>query len=88
MRCETPLAGFMETVSPGDPHSWETEMAWIKEHHPQRLTDLTFDIAANGIQTPILIGTDFRCWDGHHRVTAAFDLGLENIPITYAKETP
>lgn len=87
-RCETPLAEFMEAISPGDPHSWDAEMAWIKDHHLQRLADLTFSIATFGIRVPILVGTDFRCWDGHHRVTAAYDLGLETIPVTLASDSP
>src|SRR5690606_22968569 len=43
-------------------------------------------IREEGIREPILLGTDGRVWDGHHRITVAMHLGLESVPVEFAGE--
>src|SRR5690606_24415273 len=43
-------------------------------------------IREEGIREPILLGTDGRVWDGHHRITVAMHLGLESVPVEFASE--
>lgn len=83
---EMPLKQFLTTVKPGDEWGWETEIELLRRNHSERIDALVLDIFSRGIQEPILIGTDSRCWDGHHRVTAAYILGLPSIPIIYAQK--
>lgn len=33
---------------------------------------------------PILLGTDGRVWDGHHRLCVADMLGLDAVPCEFA----
>jgi ParB-like chromosome segregation protein Spo0J len=40
-------------------------------------------IEKTGIREPILLGNDGRVWDGHHRITAAHQLGIEEVPIKH-----
>lgn len=79
-----PLATFLVTVNPGDLHTWADEARHLTTRHGEYLHQLTEDIRTNGIRQPVLIGTDGRCWDGHHRVIAAARLGHTTIPVTYA----
>lgn len=37
--------------------------------------------AQGRIDQPILLGSDGRIWDGHHRITAARRLGFDAIPV-------
>lgn len=83
---EMPLDKFLTTVKPGDEWGWGIEIALLIRNHSERVEALVRDISRQGIHTPILIGTDGRCWDGHHRITAAFLLGLQTIPVTYAEQ--
>lgn len=38
-------------------------------------------LAEHGITEPVLLGSDGRVWDGHHRIVAARRLGIEVIPV-------
>ena len=57
--------------SQGDDWTWADEAAWVIRNHADKLAALVEDVAANGIQEPVLLGTDGRIWDGHHRILAA-----------------
>ncbi|WP_323986217.1 ParB N-terminal domain-containing protein [Microbacterium plantarum] len=72
---------LLRSYRDGDEHGWETEFAWLEEHHPQKIAELMDDIHAVGIQEPILLGSDGRIWDGHHRIYAAHRLGLKRVPV-------
>jgi hypothetical protein len=77
-----PLARILTAVTPGSGDwTWPEEMADLANRHPQRLADLQADLAANGITTPVHIGSDGRLWDGHHRITVAHRLGIGYIPV-------
>lgn len=43
-------------------------------------------IRDEGIREPILLGTDGRVWDGHHRIIIAMHLGLDSVPVEFAGE--
>lgn len=74
-------------VGSGD-WTWAEELIVLRgtPDHGSRTNALIEDIKERGIQTPILLGTDGRVWDGHHRVIAAMILGLENVPVEFAWE--
>lgn len=41
----------------------------------------TYLKAQGRVEQPILLGSDGRIWDGHHRLVAARRLGFEIIPV-------
>lgn len=43
-------------------------------------------IREEGIREPILLGTDGRVWDGHHRIVIAMHLGMDSVPVEFAGE--
>jgi ParB-like chromosome segregation protein Spo0J len=45
------------------------------------MASLVADISANGVREPILLGDDGRVWDGHHRICAAIELNLTELPV-------
>lgn len=81
------LAQLLDSYTPGDPHSWADEFAWLKENHKGKLALLTLSIIAHGIIDPILLGTDGRIWDGHHRLYVAHRLDIERVPVVHADKT-
>ena len=79
------LTDLMRDYTPGDGHSWDDEMQWIRTNHDAYFTRLETNIGILGIREPILLGDDGRVWDGHHRITAAHQLGLTEVPVEHAK---
>lgn len=78
------LATLMRDFTNGDDTSWPDEIAWIKANHPRRLARITHEIQ-NGFLPPIrLCFNEHRVIDGHHRITAALDLGLDTISVADA----
>lgn len=76
------------TVGSGD-WAWQDEYDKLYERDYQR--QLTEKIRVNGITEPILLGSDGRVWDGHHRICAAMHLGLDTVPVEFctpARVTP
>ena len=76
------LVDLMRDYRDGEEHGWFTEFEWLRANDAEHLNALRADIAANGIRVPILLGNDGRIWDGHHRICAAYDLGLSDVPTT------
>lgn len=76
---------IMSLYSPGDEHSWSVEFDWLYSEDFSRMAGLLLDVAVVGIRVPVLLGPDGRVWDGHHRIYAAYLLGIE-VPVEYAKE--
>jgi hypothetical protein len=68
----------------GNETGWDEEFEWLEENHVDKLTALLEDIKQNGIREPILLGTDGRVWDGHHRIYCASILGIRMIPTERA----
>lgn len=66
------------------------DWSWQDEH--DNLIDqpgtqkLLARIRDEGIREPILLGTDGRVWDGHHRIVIAMHLGLDSVPVEFAGE--
>lgn len=77
---ETILAEWQD----GNEIGWDAEFEWLETHHADRITKLRDDIERNGILEPILLGTDGRVWDGHHRLCVASALGIHMIPTRMA----
>ncbi|MDX2986413.1 ParB N-terminal domain-containing protein [Streptomyces caniscabiei] len=62
---------------------WEEEWADLDRRHAETgyLDRLTEQIRENGITMPVLIGSDGRLWDGHHRLCVAARLGIGYVPV-------
>lgn len=79
MRLDHLLAVFR--VGSGD-WSWQEEYDDLYTQPWQ--TMLTEQIATEGIREPVLLGSDGRIWDGHHRICAAMRLGLDVVPVEWS----
>jgi len=79
---EYPLAQIMIRYRPGSQDwSWKEEMSdMFSPAHFDKTVALIHSIRKDGIKEPIALGDDRRIWDGHHRITAAYVLGLKIIP--------
>lgn len=62
---------------------WEDEWADLDRRHADTgyLDRLEEQIRENGITTPVLIGSDGRLWDGHHRLRIAVRAGIDYVPV-------
>ncbi|MBE4790267.1 ParB N-terminal domain-containing protein [Streptomyces caniscabiei] len=62
---------------------WEEEWADLARRHAETgyLDRLADQISENGITMPVLIGSDGRLWDGHHRLCVAVRLGIGYVPV-------
>jgi hypothetical protein len=86
-----PLARILREVAVGsDDWPWEEEWVDLDRRHKETgyLAKLEQQIRENGITMPVLIGSDGRLWDGHHRLRIASRLGIEYVPVEIAKPTP
>lgn len=63
--------------------TWEEEWADLDRRHAETgyLAKLEQQIRENGITMPVLIGSDGRLWDGHHRLRIAVRLGIDYVPV-------
>lgn len=70
--------------------SWEEEWADLDERHAETgyLDHLEQQIKANGITMPLLIGSDGRLWDGHHRLRIAVRVGIPYVPVEIVPSKP
>ena len=79
-----PLANVLAEWAPGsydDRWTWDDEREWLWHCHREQMASLVADISANGVREPILLGDDGRVWDGHHRICAAIELNLTELPV-------
>ena len=79
-----PLARILAEVRCGsEDWTWDEEWADLDRRHVETgyLDRLEKEIKANGITMPVLIGTDGRLWDGHHRLRIAVRLGIGYVPV-------
>ena len=83
-----PLAEVLRDYRDGDEHGWEVEFTYLHREHKDKMRDLIASVQREGIKKPILLGSDGRVWDGHHRLCAASTLGLASIPVTTTEENP
>jgi len=80
------LSDLLAGWAPGsydDRWTWNDEREWLWHCHREQMVDLIADISANGVKEPVLLGDDLRVWDGHHRICAAIELGLDEVPIVH-----
>lgn len=79
-----PLARVLAQVRCGSQDwTWDEEWADLDRRHVATgyLDKLEQEIRANGITMPVLIGTDGRLWDGHHRLRLAVRIGIGYVPV-------
>jgi hypothetical protein len=63
--------------------SWTEEFNDILAKDYQRVIELCTDISINGILEPIILGSDHRVWEGHHRLLVSGILGIECLPTQF-----
>lgn len=81
------LAELLATVKPGSRDwSWQQEAINIIHYDAIHMALLIESIQVYGQQRPVVIGSDGRLWDGHHRVVAHILLMREDIDVTYDTE--
>lgn len=81
-----PLSAFREVIRDGDEHGWAVEYGRLWLEQKPYMDKLRESVEAEGIRRAILVGSDGRVWDGHHRVCVAISLGLDEIPIVFSGE--
>lgn len=69
--------------------TWDEEWADLDRRHVDTgyLAKLEQQIGENGITMPVLIGSDGRLWDGHHRLRIAVRLGIGYVPVEIVPPT-
>jgi hypothetical protein len=72
---------------PGDtlPNGWGTEKRLLWTRHKRKMLRLVWSIYVFGVRKPILLGTDGRVWDGHHRLLAAH-VAKRRVPFEEADD--
>lgn len=80
------LVQLITNYRDGDEHGWAREINYLWAEHTAKMDMLTTSIQETGIQTPIVLGSDGRVWDGHHRIAAAIKLGFTEVPVVYSEE--
>lgn len=85
-RREIHTSSLLVVFRPGDypDRTWPEEFAWLWEHDTHKMDMLTTSIQETGIREPILLGSDGRIWDGHHRLAAAMRLGIDKVPVVFS----
>jgi hypothetical protein len=77
-----PLTRILSEVQCGSQDwTWDEEWADLDHYRAKELADLETQIKVNGITEPVLIGSDGRLWDGHHRLRLAVRLGIGYVPV-------
>ncbi len=86
-----PLSRILTQVAVGSRDwTWDEEWADLDRRHAETgyLDTLEQEIRESGITTPVLIGSDGRVWDGHHRLRIASRLGIESVPVEVVQPAP
>ena len=86
MSHKVPLDALLLVVRDGDERGWDAEFDRLWSEQQGQMDMLTTSIQETGIRLPILIGSDGRVWDGHHRLAAAHRLGMAEVPIQWSAE--
>lgn len=84
-----PVAVLMAGWRPGshgDDWTWDDERRDLYESagHRSRTLAVEASILAEGVREPVLLGSDGRVWDGHHRVVIAFVNDIVVLPVEHA----
>lgn len=83
-----PLEWVLETYRDGDERGWDAEFEFLRREHSGQIDRLATSVQETGIQEPILLGSDGRVWDGHHRLCVASMLGLASVPVLLPTRSP
>lgn len=83
-RVMLPLAAVLAGWRDGDEHGWQTEFDMLRSERQGYIDMLATSVQETGIRLPILLGSDGRVWDGHHRLCVADMLGLDTVPCEFA----
>lgn len=76
------LNRLLAEVTPGSQGSdwtWDDEYHDLREH--PHFQDLADELSTAPQERPVLVGTDGRLWDGHHRVCALRMLGVDTVLV-------
>lgn len=79
MKLDDILANYRD----GDEHGWDVEFDYLWSRETAYLDRLSTSIQETGMQEPILLGSDGRVWNGHHRLAIARSLGIESVPVKF-----
>ena len=60
----------------GDERGWPAELSALWTDHREDMLVLMDSVLEKGFLEPILLGSDGRVWDGHHRIAVGLALGL------------
>lgn len=83
MRLADILAGYVS----GDEDPLREEFDFLRREHPERIAFLTVEIAENGQKEPVILGSDGRVLDGHHRLAVidALDGPQAQVWVSHVK---
>lgn len=90
---EVHLSSLLVVFLPGDfpERNWPEEFEWLWANDRERMKSIKRQVKAHGLDSfedPILLGSDGRVWDGHHRLAVAMRLGIEKVPVVFSGEDP
>jgi hypothetical protein len=81
-----PAQAIITQYSDGNEHGWHEELLYLWSDDRERTLKLLQEVLDVGrIMDPVLIGTDRRVWDGHHRIAIGLALSLP-VPVMFAEE--
>lgn len=77
-------ARLMREFTTGDEMSWSSERMNLVAIHPRRLDRIRSEISSGFFPPVRLDYNEKRVIDGHHRVIAAEQLGIQRVPVADA----
>ena len=78
---------IIEVYKDGDEIGWPAELQFLWTEHRNKTLALLDSVVANGFRDPVLLGSDKRIWDGHHRIAVALALQIP-VPVKFALTQP
>lgn len=74
----------VRAFAPSEEATWDAVDRWVRTDHHERLVALVASVRTHGIRTPIEIDpTARRVLRGHHRVIAAGDANIDQLPVLW-----
>lgn len=86
IRREVERESLMRVYRDGNERGWANEFNYLEAEHTDRIIELEASVRESGIHDPIILGSDGRVWDGHHRLCVAERLGMKTVPVWFAGE--